>query len=247
MNIDLMISKDHINKDKLEGKTVVVIDMLRATSVIVTAINNGCAKVIPVVSIEEAFNIISNNKGKESRKEFILGGERKALKIEGFDCTNSPLEYGKDMVEGKTLIMTTTNGTWAIKNSKNANNILIGAMINGSAVAKKCCEIGQDVVIVNAGTNGEFSMDDFICSGYIIEKIKEMQVELQRKVELSDISRTANLIYNEHKDIESFICNATHYHRLKDLNLLDDLSYCMQKDIIDVVPQCVKGNLEIRI
>lgn len=236
MYIDLMISKDHINKEKLKGKTVVVIDMLRATSVIVTALNNGCSRVIPVVSIENAFDIV-NKKGDNYRKEFILGGERKALKIDGFDFTNSPLEYTREAIAEKTLVITTSNGTWAIKNSEAASHILIGAMINAKAVARKCCEIGQDVIIVNAGTNGEFSMDDFICGGYIIENIKQLHMDVQ----LSDLSGTANIIYNEHEDIESFICNATHYNRMKELNLDDDLAYCMQKDIIDYVPTYYDG------
>lgn len=239
MYIDLMISKDHINKEKLKGKTVVVIDMLRATSVIVTALNNGCSRVIPVISIKEAFDMANKN-GDINEKKFILGGERKALKIEGFDCTNSPLEYTREVVEGKNLIITTSNGTWAIKNSEDASNILIGAMINARAVARKCCEIGQDIIIVNAGTNGEFSMDDFICGGYIIENIKQLHIDIQ----LSDLSRTANLIYNEHKDIKSFICNATHYNRMKELKLYDDLTYCMQKDIIDYVPMYSNGVIE---
>ena len=97
MKIDIIISADYIRKDIIENKVVVVIDMLRATSVITTALMNGCKKVIPTLTIEEALKL----KASIGEKECILGGERKALKIDGFDLSNSPLEYTKEVVEGK--------------------------------------------------------------------------------------------------------------------------------------------------
>src|SRR3712207_636680 len=235
MNIDLMISADHINAYKLEGKTVIVIDVLRATSVIVTAIKNGCKEVIPVLSTEEAFDLC-----KKDRALYILGGERNALKIEGFNCSNSPLDYTEEVIKNKTFIITTSNGTRAIKGSKRARNILIGAMINAEAVAKKVCAINNDLVIVNSGTNGEFSMDDFICGGYIISKIKE----INKKINLTDIAKTSYMVYENHKDIISFIKDATHYNRLTRLRSEDDLEYCIQKDIIDIVPEYKDGKIK---
>ena len=231
MNIDLIISADDIKKEKTNDKTVVVVDMLRATSVITTAINNGCKGVIPVLTIEEALDIAG-----ESREKYILGGERKALKIEGFDCSNSPLEYTKSMVQCKTLVITTSNGTRAIKGSAGARNILIGSLINAEAVAKRIVELDNDVVIVNAGTLGEFSMDDFICSGYIIERIKKYS-----KVDLSDIAATSSYVYKNNENVVDFIKYARHYKRIMELNFTDDLEYCCKKDIIDIVPEYIHG------
>ena len=233
MTIDVVISADDIKNDVIKGKTVIVIDMLRATSVITTAVANGCSKVIPVLTIEEAVDIAQNNKN-----EYILGGERKALKIEGFDCSNSPLEYTKDVVKNKTIVITTSNGTRAIKGCEDAKNILIGAMINARAVAKKAMELKNDVVLVNAGTYGQFSMDDFICSGYIIDCMISMS---DYKIGLSDIGTTAHYIYENNKDIIGFVKNASHYKRIMDLKLYDDLDYCCKKDIIDVVPEYLNG------
>ena len=233
MTIDVVISADDIKNDVIKGKTVIVIDMLRATSVITTAVANGCSKVIPVLTIEEAVDIPQNNKN-----EYILGGERKALKIEGFDCSNSPLEYTKDVVKNKTIVITTSNGTRAIKGCEDAKNILIGAMINARAVAKKAMELKNDVVLVNAGTYGQFSMDDFICSGYIIDCMISMS---DYKIGLSDIGTTAHYIYENNKDIIGFVKNASHYKRIMDLKLYDDLDYCCKKDIIDVVPEYLNG------
>ena len=167
MKIDIIISADDIMESKLENKVAVVIDMFRATSVIVTALSNGCKEVIPCLTIDDAWKEAE----KYNREDYILGGERKAVKIEGFDLSNSPLEYTKNVVENKTVLMTTTNGTRTLMKSSNAEIILIAAMINAKAVAKKLIDINKDVVIINAGTSGNFSMDDYICSGYIINKI----------------------------------------------------------------------------
>lgn len=231
MKIDIIVSADDIKKEKIENKTVVVIDMLRATSVIITAMNNGCIGVIPVLTVEEAAGIVRN-----SKEGFMLGGERNALKIEGFHYSNSPLEYTRETIYDKTLVMTTTNGTKAIKGCIGASSILIGAMINAKAIAKKIIELNKDVVIVNAGTYGEFSIDDFLCSGYIIDCVlKEI------KVELSDIAITSHYIYNNNEDIHSFIKYASHYKRITELGLKADLDYCCRKDIIDIVPEYKDG------
>ena len=154
--------------------------MFRATSVIVTALNNGCKEVIPFLTIEETFE-----KAEELKREnCILGGERKAVKIDGFDVSNSPLEYTKELVGGKSVLMTTTNGTKTLTRSLSAKKIFIAAMINAKAVAEKLLEINEDVVIINAGTNGNFSMDDFICSGYIIDEMTKKS----SKLDLTDIA-----------------------------------------------------------
>ena len=231
MLIDLIISADDIKEEKLINKTVVVIDMLRATSVITTALANGCSSVIPVLTVEEALDIAGDD-----RERYILGGERKALKIEGFDFSNSPLDYSKENVEGKTLVITTSNGTRAIKGSEGAKNILIGAMINAKAVAEKILELNNDVVIVNAGTLGQFSMDDFICSGYIIDHLCK-----STDIDLTDIATTAHYVYKSNEDIVSFIKYAWHYKRIIELGLMADLEYCCTKDCIDVVPEYNEG------
>ncbi|MGH4122681.1 MAG: 2-phosphosulfolactate phosphatase family protein [Clostridium sp.] len=231
MKIDIIVSADDIKKEKIANKTVVVIDMLRATSVISTAMNNGCKGVIPVLTVEDAAGIVRNNK-----EEFMLGGERKALKIEGFHYSNSPLEYTRESIEGKTLVMTTTNGTKAIKGCVSASNILIGAMVNAKATAKRIVELNKDVVIVNAGTDGEFSIDDFLCSGYIIDCVLKLV-----QAELSDIAFTSHYIYKNNEDIHRFIKYASHYKRITELGLEADLEYCCRKDIIDKVPEYKNG------
>lgn len=238
MKINVIISADHIEQEDLRDKIVVVIDMLRATSVITTALGNGAKRVIPLLTVEESFE-----KAEEVKKLgecVVLGGERKALKIDRFDFSNSPLEYTKSKVQDKTVIITTTNGTRALNLCLNSKKILVGAMINGKAIVNKLLELNQDVVFVNAGTNGEFSIDDFICAGYMISLLKK-----NTSCQLTDIAKTSEFIYRQNKDITSFIKEATHYEILKGLGLEKDLEYCSSKDILDIVPYFEDGNIII--
>lgn len=235
MNVDIIISADDINENKIKEKVIVVIDMFRATSVIVTALNNGCNEVIPYLTVEET--IKSARQMKE--EEYILGGERKAIKIDGFNLSNSPLEYTKENVKGKSVLMTTTNGTRTLTKSIGAKRVLIAAMINAKAVAKRLLEINEDVVIINAGTNGNFSMDDYICSGYIINEM----LKINDKLNLTDISKTANIIFETYPNIIDYVKEAAHYSVMKSLELDRDIEYCIQKSIIDIVPEYKNGKI----
>ncbi|EGT3616092.1 2-phosphosulfolactate phosphatase family protein [Clostridium perfringens] len=237
MKVDVIISADYIDSESLKGKIAVVIDMLRATSVITTALYNGARRVIPVVSVEDAFN-----KAKELKalgEEVLLGGERKALKIDGFDFSNSPLEYRKDIVEGKNVIMSTTNGTRALNLCSKADKVIIASVLNGQAVAKYLENEEKEIVFVNSGTNGEFSSDDFICAGYIISELCKNKTN-----ELTDIAKTAKYVYESSKGIEEFIKDAKHYNILKDLGLDQDLKYCSTKDLIDLVFEFKNGEIK---
>lgn len=235
MKIDIIISADDIIESKLENKIAVVIDMFRATSVIVTALNNGCEEVIPFLTIEETLE----SSEELNREEYMLGGERRAVKIDGFDLSNSPLEYTKEVVENKKVLITTTNGTRTLTKSNSAKRIIIAAMINAKAVADKLLEINEDVVIINAGTNGNFSMDDYICSGYIINEM----LKVDNQIELTDISKTANMIYENNSDIISYVKEATHYSVMKSLELDNDIEYCMKKSIVNNVPEYKDGKI----
>lgn len=239
MKVDIIISADYIREDIIKDKVIVVIDMLRATSVITTAMMNGCKEIIPCLTVEEALKI----KDLLGEGYCLLGGERNAVKIAGFDLSNSPLEYSKEIIKDKTLILTTTNGTRTLLGCKAGKNILIGSMLNGSAVARKLIKENIDVVIVNAGTKGQFSMDDFICGGFIINELCRQNPS----IELTDISKTALRIYEKYPSILDYIKNATHYGVMLSLGLNKDIEYCIQKDITDIVPECVEGDKYICI
>lgn len=237
MKIDVIISADYIDSEALKGKVAVVIDMLRATSVITTALYNGAKKVIPVVSVEDAFE--KANELKALGEEVLLGGERKALKIDGFDFSNSPLEYKREIVEGKNVIMSTTNGTRALNLCSKADKVIVASVLNGQAVAKYLENEEKEIVFVNSGTNGEFSSDDFMCAGYIISEIRK-----NKEAELTDIAKTAKYVYESSEGIEEFIKYAKHYNILKNLGLEEDLKYCSTKNLIDLVFEFKNGEIK---
>ena len=235
MKLDVIISADHIKPSALENKIAVIIDVLRATTVITNALNNGCKRVIPMLSSEESLE-----RAASLGEHCLLGGERQAIRIPGFDLSNSPLEYTKEVVANKTLIMTTTNGTRAIKGSEEAERILIASINNAGAVAELLASLNRDVVFVNAGTYGELSLEDFICAGYIISLM-----EAKASVALTDIAFMAKNIYENNPDIISYVKHAAHYERLKSLGLEGDLECCMKKNILSVVPEYVQGEIII--
>lgn len=234
MKIDIIISADYIKEETIEGKIVVVIDMLRATSVMTTALGNGAKMVIPTLTIEEAFK-----QKALIGEDVILAGERQAKRIDGFDFSNSPLEFVKNKVFGKTVVMSTTNGTRALTQVQKGERVFIASVLNAKAVARKLIEINKDVVIVNAGTNGAFSTDDFICSGYIISEVQK-----STSCMTTDISRVAKDIYENNTNIREYIKNATHYEVLKALELEEDIEYCCKKDIFDIVPEYKNGKMK---
>ena len=235
MNIDVIISADYIREDLIKDKTVVVIDMLRATSVITTAIMNGCKEVIPTLTVEEAFQ----KRDELGEENCIWGGERRAIKVEGFDFSNSPLEYTEEKIKDKSIVLSTTNGTRTLTSCLSADKIYVGSVLNAEAVAKRLVEDNKDVVIVNSGTNGQFSMDDYICTGFILKEL----TNLTSKVYLSDIAKASVSAYESYPDITSYIKDARHYEVMMNLNLQKDLKYCVQKNITKVVPQYIDGHI----
>lgn len=232
MRISLIPAVTYVNDDEIKGKTAAVIDVLRATSVMTTAIINGASEIIALTEVEDALRM------KDAK--CILGGERKGLKIKGFDLSNSPLEYTRERVEGKKVIMTTTNGTKTLNKVEAADKIYIACMLNGKAVGKRLAEEEKDAVIVCAGTNGKFSIDDYACAGKIIYEANKFG-----KVELDDFAYAAFSAYNDHKDdIISLVKNAYHYNYLLSLGLEEDLKYCFKEDISDLVLEYKNGRIK---
>lgn len=195
-----------------------VIDVLRATSTIVTALSNGALLVKPVEKIEEAINM--------KEKDFLLCGERNGLKIEGFDLGNSPLEYKKEIVKGKKIVLTTTNGTKAIKLLK-ASKIIAVSFLNVS-FAVNAVKNFEEINIICSGTNGKFSLEDFLLSGLI--------VKLLNRKDIDDASKVAIRYYESVENVESEIRKSSHAQRLINLGFEKDIIFCSQIDLFNIVP-----------
>ncbi len=227
MTVDIILSAREIFPDKVENKTVVVIDVLRATSVMTTALANGAKQVIPVLTPEEAFDLQS----KMGKENVVLGGERNAVPIPGFDFGNSPLSYSPEIIKDKTLIITTTNGTRAIINSKGAKTLYVGSFLNDKAIVE-ALKNEEEVVLVASGSKDLFTMEDSLCTGKIAHDLEKMV-----DVKLSDVAIAMSTLYEQNKNnIHVIGSKGRHYKRLSGLGETKDLEYCYQSDIFDIVP-----------
>lgn len=227
IKIDVINTAQEVIIERVQGKTVVVIDVLRATSVMVTAIYNNVRQIIPVLSPEEAFETKSR-----LGHNVILGGERHAEPIEGFDYGNSPLSYTNEKVEDKTLVMTTSNGTLAIHNALMAKHLIIGSFLNAQAVAD-VSKVDEDIVFVCSGTNGNYTVEDNLCAGYIINLIQSRNPELH----LTDSAMASLYLYKSTgDDIVALASQGHHYNILKEKHYLNDLKECFTLNKYDIVP-----------
>jgi len=220
-------------------KTAVVIDVLRATSVITTALDNGAQEVIPVRTVEEAQNLYATSDASKT----LRGGERNALKIEGFDLSNSPLEYKKKVVEGKTIIITTTNGTNAINNVKGADEVVLACFRNVATVADHLVGLSHrgnhDIIIVCAGTEGRFSLDDGLCAGMLIELLKQ-----KTEVETDDLGLLLTQYYQQNKtSLLGALSGCFHLKRLFTLGFYDDIRFCLETNCVTTVPVVQDGKI----
>ncbi|MBQ7060388.1 MAG: 2-phosphosulfolactate phosphatase, partial [Clostridia bacterium] len=168
MRIDVLPVYGKQTDYQLQDTTVIVVDVLRATSSIISAINGGAVKVVPTVDAGDAVALAQ----RLGVRECVLGGERGGVKINGFDLGNSPEEYLSRTVRNKTVIISTTNGTGALHSVRSADKILLGAMINRTAAAKAAAAEGNDILIVCAGTDGQPSADDLLTSGALIDAVR---------------------------------------------------------------------------
>lgn len=228
MRIDVYATPDSAREKDLKDRMVVVVDVLRATSTIITGLHNGCREFIPVIDIEEAVNIAKNYE----RDAFLLGGERNAQKIEGFHLSNSPREYTRDVVEGRTIIITTTNGTKAIRKASDAKEVIIAGFMNVNAVCDYIREIGEDIAMVCAGTDGRFSLEDILAVGAIISKLED-----EIRLELDDLGIVCRYLYeNNEDDLERILRGTYHYSRLVELGYEKDIEYCLKMNTAPIVP-----------
>ena len=219
----------------VSSSIVVIIDVLRATSTISTALYNGAKCVIPVDSVAECIRI-----GKQI--EGITAGERDGKVAEGLEHGNSPFEYPADFISGKTLVLTTTNGTKLLQMAldNNAKSIIAGSFNNLSAVCDFLIAQKQNVVLGCAAWKDRVNIEDTLFAGAVIQKIKKhFSINC-------DSSQIAASLYDEAKDdLFEFvkIKNASHYQRLSGFGLEKDIRYCLTKDAANVLVVYEEGKL----
>ncbi len=228
------VSPALLNLYELNNSIVVIIDVFRATSTIAAALYNGAKAVVPVDSVPKAIEIARSIEG-------IAAGERDGKIAEGLQHGNSPMEYSREFVEGKTLVLTTTNGTRLLQMAldNKADTIIAGSFPNLSSVAQFLREEKKNVILGCAGWKDRFNLEDTLFAGAVINEIKkDFTIHC-------DSSLMAETIYAEYKnDLVDFAPNLTHYHRLVErFGLIEDIRFCLTRDIANILPVYKDGKL----
>ena len=205
---------------------MVVIDVFRATSAIITALQYGVKEIIPVKDIEDALEY--------KAKGFITAAERKGEVVEGFDFGNSPFAFMNPALIGKSVVLTTSNCTMAMLQVKHAKKAFAGAFTNISAIAERLYKENEDVLLLCAGWKNKFSIEDSLFAGALADRlIKDYDFETDCDSALSSMT-----VYHSVKDnIPEFLRKSSHRKRLRHLNLEKDIEYCLKHDQASVVPQ----------
>lgn len=238
MEVDIQFLPTPLDSKTLSKKNVVVIDVLRATSVIIHALSEGAVEVIPVATVDEAFEKVK----RFPQGTTLLGGERHSQKIEGFDLGNSPREYVAEKVRGKRIILTTTNGTKAFNFVSLGKVILICSFFNLKATARRCLSFEKDLLIFPSGDEGNFSLEDVVCGGMLIEEMKKVRPSIR----FTDATQAARIIYERFKEnlLEAFSISR-HGRDLIQKGFKEDLSYCAQTDLFEIVPIFRDGGIKV--
>jgi len=234
-DLSVCLSPALINLFKVEDYIVVIIDIFRATSSICYGIENGAEAIIPVSLVEEcaAFKYNGTN--------YLLAAERDGKVVEGFDFGNSPFSYTKDKVEGKTIVLTTTNGTHALHLSRKAKKVVIGSFLNLTSLCNWLKTHNQPVLLVCAGWKNNFNLEDTLFAGVVVDQLKDADFKLD------DAAMAANDLFEIGKnDINQYLKKTSHGERLKKLGIEKDIEFCLQVDLTTAIP-ILKGDKLVKI
>lgn len=228
--IDVVLSPALLDYYDLVEKVVVVIDIFRASSSIVYGLENGALEIIPVGTLEECFTY--------SRKDYLLAAERDGKVMEGFDFGNSPFSYTREKVEGKRIVLTTTNGTQAIELARGADKVLIGAFFNLDSICRKIIDLDKDVILLCSGWKNKFNMEDTLFAGAVVKG-------LNGSFEFAgDSAIAAQDLYEVYEDnMQILIKKSSHSKRLVHLGIEKDALFCLERNTCFVVPELVGKSL----
>ncbi|MCR9251933.1 MAG: 2-phosphosulfolactate phosphatase [bacterium] len=221
--VEVCLTPSLIEQHDLKGKVVVVVDIFRATSCMVSGLASGVKSITPVSEVMEC---------KELMKQGYVGaGERGGKKVDGFDIGNSPFSYMKEEMKGQKVAVTTTNGTLAINKSLEADEVLVGAFLNLSSIADYVLKSNKDLVIHCAGWKGTPNLEDTAFAGALIKK-------LGSEVELSnDGASMAKALYENYESaLYKNLLSSAHAKRLKNFGIEEDLELCCTIDKFNIVP-----------
>ncbi len=239
MNVEVFLTSSNVGEDDVRGRTVVVIDVLRACSTIAAALENGARAVVPVQDMAQAGRIAQNL----DPDVYLLGGERGGKKIDGYHLGNSPREYTRERVQGRDVIFNTTNGTRALARARGAQHLLAGSFLNARRVVEAVRAFGRDAVIVCAGQDDRISLEDTLCAGLLLYRLWDGE-EPERVTDTAHIAYTQYL--HDREDTAAALRRCDNARRLVTLGLEDDIEYCLQIDRLPVLPYYKDNRLVLR-
>tara|TARA_B100000963_G_C22471776_1_gene600495 strand:- start:198 stop:920 length:723 start_codon:yes stop_codon:yes gene_type:complete len=220
----------HYFKDEFD--IVVVIDVLRATTAICVAFEYGINSIIPVPTLEDALEY--------KKQGYLVGAERKGQIVDGFDFGNSPYSYMKEEFKGKDVVLTTTNGTKSIAVAKDADTVVIGALSNLEVLSSWLIEQNKNTLCLCSGWQDKFNLEDTICAGAISAAL----IDTGNFTSVEDSSIAAKYLYMSAKDnYMGYLKSSSHRRRLKNLNLNEDIKYCLTPNKTKVIPILKDGKL----
>ncbi len=225
MRVEVVPTVEEVRFEQISNRVVIVIDVLRASSSIVTALGTGFAAVIPVETIGQANALRS--------ADTVLAGERHCRKISDFDYNNSPTALSKACHPGQQLILTTTNGTRAIQKAERAPALLIGCFLNATACIHHAMTYNLDITLYCAGTRSEFALEDGLAAGLLIERAKQANPRLN-VCDLGEALLASYLYLEDH--LPEVLMQTTTGKRLVQNHFIDDIRYCSQVDMYKLVP-----------
>jgi 2-phosphosulfolactate phosphatase len=230
MRIDVFLTPGELVPGEIADRTAVVIDVLRASSTIVEALASGARALYPVASIEEALRL-AHTLGRDA---VLLCGERKCLPIEGFDLGNSPAEFTPERVGGRTLIMSTTNGTAAMAAVGGSARVLVAAWLNAEAIVAELVRGNAEPAFVCAGRERFFGLEDAVLAGHLAQRLMEERPEVEWV--LNDGATAAVALARAYPDPAAMLAQTCAGATLQAAGLGDDLPFCAQVDRHDAVP-----------
>ncbi len=229
--VRVVLHADHIAGDEFRGRIAVVLDVLRATSTIVTALANGARSFHVTLTVDESLE-----RARSLGPGTLLGGERGGVLIPGFDLDNSPLAFTRDRVHGRDIVFTTANGTAALLKARQADEVHVASLLNAHAIARKIADDPRPVVILCSGTRSQISLDDCIGGGAVAAQL----LALGRKWDGDDGLRLC--IDSYRAALAQGLAKALAESR-GGLNLcstpegLRDLEWCARENTIDLAPR----------
>jgi 2-phosphosulfolactate phosphatase len=228
-NVNVFLSPETCQTEILTQGTAVVIDVLRASSTIVTALAHGCREIYPVLEVADAFK----KAAELGWQDVVLGGERGGVKVAGFDLGNSPRDYTNESVGGKKIIFTTTNGTRALLLCAKLDRTVVLSLLNFSAVLRHLAGRGSDIHILCGGQEGAESLEDSALAGLMVQSLLDSDSDYHP----SAVARhVAEAFRNADQDLMTLFRSSSHGAELEKFGFGPDLEFCAQMDKYDIVP-----------